>query len=134
MGELLVMVAVMASTLAFFFVIGLVWYVKKLSHRVDALGKIIKASDKHREELKREVIELRSGTIGVGRRVIELENNISQQAAKLEETQEHDPKARLYSRATKMVSLGADVNELMIECELPRAEAELLLRLHRQDV
>ncbi len=30
----------------------------------------------------------------------------------------------------KMVSLGAGIDELMAECELPRAEAELLLRLH----
>ncbi|MCT7655273.1 DUF2802 domain-containing protein [Oceanimonas sp. NS1] len=31
-----------------------------------------------------------------------------------------------------MVQLGADVEEIMAECEMPRAEAELLLSLHRQ--
>jgi hypothetical protein len=31
-----------------------------------------------------------------------------------------------------MVELGADVNELMQECDLPKAEAELLLRLQQK--
>ena len=41
------------------------------------------------------------------------------------------PENKLYSRAVKMVELGADVAEIMAECELPKAEAELLLSLHR---
>lgn len=31
-----------------------------------------------------------------------------------------------------MVALGAGVDELIKECELPKAEAELLIRLHRK--
>ena len=42
------------------------------------------------------------------------------------------PENRLYTRATKMVELGASIEELMIDCELPRAEAELLYNLHRK--
>jgi hypothetical protein len=43
-----------------------------------------------------------------------------------------DPESKLYNRAMKMVQLGAGLEEIMLECELPRAEAELLLNLHRQ--
>ena len=42
------------------------------------------------------------------------------------------PENRLYTRAVKMVELGASIEELMVECELPRAEAELLLNLHKK--
>ncbi|GIU38675.1 DUF2802 domain-containing protein [Shewanella schlegeliana] len=102
----------------------------KLRAKVDALTLLVKEGDKQREAVKRELQELRSGTIGVGRRMLELENKLSKQDAKLEESSQQDPQARLYSRAMKMVALGAGVEELIEECELPKAEAELLIRLH----
>ncbi|HBF45276.1 MAG TPA: DUF2802 domain-containing protein, partial [Shewanella frigidimarina] len=71
-------------------------------------------------------------TIGVGRRVVELEKKLSKQFDMLEEASQQDPQAKLYSRAVKMVGLGAGIEELMQECELPKAEAELILRLHRR--
>ncbi|ABV86714.1 DUF2802 domain-containing protein [Shewanella pealeana] len=102
----------------------------KLRAKVDALTVLVKESDKQREAVKRELQELRSGTIGVGRRMLELEKKLAQQDAKFEESSQQDPQARLYSRAMKMVALGAGVAELIEECELPKAEAELLIRLH----
>jgi cell division protein FtsL len=117
--------------------IGLVWFLqkqaKKLRTKVEALTLLVKDGDKQREAVKRELQELRSGTIGVGRRVLELEKKLQQQDAKLDEANQQDPQARLYSRAMKMVDLGAGIDELIQECELPKAEAELLIRLHRKD-
>ncbi len=116
--------------------LGLVLYLQKQSNKlrtkVDALTVLIKDSDKQKETFKRELNELRSGTIGVGRRVIELEKKLSQYEMKLEEAAQQDPQAKLYSRAMKMVDLGAGVEELVRECELPKAEAELLIRLHQK--
>ncbi|MFA0521331.1 DUF2802 domain-containing protein, partial [Vibrio sp. 10N.222.55.E8] len=34
--------------------------------------------------------------------------------------------------ATKMVQLGAGINELIEECELPKAEAELMMSLQNK--
>ena len=93
-----------------------------------------------------ELDELRGGLIGVGQRVLQLETSWqrSQQdlqmvANEIEQISEHqqkmqlfDPESKLYNRAMKMVQLGAGLEEIMLECELPRAEAELLLNLHRQ--
>ena len=114
--------------------LALVFYLlkqtSKLRVKVEALTLLVKDSDKQREAGKRELQELRSGTIGVGRRMLELEKKLAQQDAKLEEGSQQDPQARLYSRAMKMVALGAGVEELIEECELPKAEAELLIRLH----
>ncbi len=50
----------------------------------------------------------------------------------LEVLQAYDPEHRLYSRAIKMIALGADLQEVMTECELPKPEAELLFSLHSQ--
>ncbi|MCL1145238.1 DUF2802 domain-containing protein [Shewanella marinintestina] len=114
--------------------LALVFYLlkqtSKLRVKVEALTLLVKDGDKQREAVKRELQELRSGTIGVGRRMLELEKKLAQQDAKLEEGSQQDPQARLYSRAMKMVALGAGVEELIEECELPKAEAELLIRLH----
>ncbi|BCV66077.1 DUF2802 domain-containing protein [Shewanella carassii] len=114
--------------------LGLVLYLQKqnnkLRSKVEALTVLVKESDKQREALKRELQELRSGTIGVGRRVLELEKRLVEQNARLDESMQQDPQAKLYSRAMKMVQLGAGVEELIRECELPKAEAELLIRLH----
>ncbi|MGS0673854.1 DUF2802 domain-containing protein [Shewanella sp. 0m-4] len=124
-----------AAALLFIVVcLALVFYLQKqtgeLRAKVDALTLLVKEGDKQREAVKRELQELRSGTIGVGRRMLELEKKLTQQDEKLEESSQQDPQARLYSRAMKMVALGAGVAELIEECELPKAEAELLIRLH----
>ena len=116
--------------------LGLVLFLQKqlskLRSKVEALTVLVKEGDRQRESFKRELQELRSGTIGVGRRVIELEKHILQQSERIEETTQQDPQAKLYTRAMKMVALGAGVDELIKECELPKAEAELLIRLHRK--
>nr|WP_275658972.1 DUF2802 domain-containing protein [Shewanella sp. Isolate11] len=105
----------------------------KLRSKIEALTLLVKENDRQRESLKRELQELRTGTIGVGRRMLELEKQLAKQEARIDETSQQDPQARLYSRAMKMVELGAGVEELVAECELPKAEAELLLRLHRKN-
>ncbi|BDA59905.1 DUF2802 domain-containing protein [Shewanella xiamenensis] len=116
--------------------LGLVLYLQKqlskLRSKVEALTVLVKEGDRQREGFKREMQELRSGTIGMGRRMIELEKRLHQQSERIEESTQQDPQAKLYTRAMKMVALGAGVDELIKECELPKAEAELLIRLHRK--
>ncbi|MBU0911544.1 MAG: DUF2802 domain-containing protein [Gammaproteobacteria bacterium] len=93
-------------------------------------------------QLKRshqDVEELRSTVIGVGQRVLSLESHLGQgmqQVAELAEQQKSmhlfDPESKIYSKAMKMVQLGSSMEEIMLECELPQAEAELLFNLHKQ--
>lgn len=105
---------------------------KKLKAKIDALTLLLKETDRQRETVKRELQELRSGNNGIGRRMQELEKKASQQDARLDEANQHDPQAKLYTRAMKMVDLGAGVEELIHECEIPKAEAELFIRLHKK--
>ncbi|SEA48986.1 DUF2802 domain-containing protein [Alkalimonas amylolytica] len=100
------------------------------------------STDDNQQELRllrAELAELRSGVIGVGQRVLELESQLqsqqqllTEQAEQLQAVQLIEPESKIYSRAMKMVQLGADLEEIMRECELPRAEAELLFNLHQQ--
>jgi len=92
----------------------------------------LKDSSEQTHILRSEVSELRTGLLSIGKRVLEVERQ-NQDLVQLQAAQKYeDPDAKIYSRAVKMVGLGADLDEVIRECELPRAEAELLFSLHKQ--
>lgn len=99
----------------------------------------LEAAQQLNSQLQADLEELRAGVIGVGQRVLlmqEQQQQLLEQQTEIQEQQQaialSDPESKIYSRAVKMVELGADLEEIMRECELPRAEAELLYNLHRQ--
>ncbi|MBA6409908.1 DUF2802 domain-containing protein [Pseudoalteromonas sp. NZS127_1] len=104
----------------------------KQVNEVNAVLQQLKDSSEQTHILRSEISELRTGLLSIGKRVLEVEQQnqdlIQQQAAQKYD----DPDAKIYSRAVKMVELGADLDEVIRECELPRAEAELLFSLHKQ--
>lgn len=106
---------------------------------ITLLSNQFEAGQQQNSITQTETEELRAGVIGVGQRVLELQEQhqrIMQQVLALQEQQDaislSDPESKIYSRAMKMVELGADLEEIIRECELPRAEAELLYHLHQQ--
>lgn len=103
------------------------------------LSSQFEASQQHNSVTQTETEELRAGVIGVGQRVLELQEQyqlVQEQLLQLQQQQDaialSDPESKIYSRAMKMVELGADLEEIIRECELPRAEAELLYNLHQK--
>jgi len=46
--------------------------------------------------------------------------------------QDNQGQDKFYSRAFKLAEKGADIDEIMSECELPRAEVEMLLSVYQQ--
>ncbi len=58
------------------------------------------------------------------------QENISQKEL-LVQLKNQQPQDKLYSRAFKLVELGADVDEVVRECDIPLAEAEMLISVHR---
>ncbi len=126
-------------------VLGLViWWVQKrrirgLMHQHEQLQQTLAELTQRAEKIKSnaeqvtcEFNELRSGELALVRRVALLEQALAELAQRQVETEVLDPERKLYSRAVRMVELGADLDEVMQECELPRAEAELIVNLHRQ--
>lgn len=134
------------STLLLVVAAGIFWWVKvqqrQSQQQQSQLEQRLEYSAQQLAQSQLELQELRSGVIGVGQRVLQLEaalgqvsDNLSLSVKQLEEKQQAmeltDPESKIYSRAMKMVQLGADLDEIMRECELPRAEAELLFNLHQ---
>lgn len=64
--------------------------------------------------------------------VAQLRQEHRQLQEKLQDVADQDPGQKLYQQAAKLVSRGASIEELMQECDLPQAEAELLMSLHKK--
>ena len=80
----------------------------------------------------KQLLEVRSVVVGLGQKVGEQQDIIEHLNERITELEQVDNDGRLYSRASKMVKLGADINELIEECELPKAEAELMMSLQNK--
>jgi hypothetical protein len=60
------------------------------------------------------------------------QEQFNSQLQTIEQLLHQQPEDKLYTRAQKLVELGADIAEIMRECDIPKAEAEMLLSVHRQ--
>ncbi|ALQ55449.1 MAG: hypothetical protein ACI9H9_001347 [Pseudoalteromonas tetraodonis] len=129
---LLLGIAIAGLVFGLFSLLLIVMFKKRYASELGAQLQQFKDSSEQINILRSEVSELRTGLLSIGKRVLEVEQQnqelIQQQAAQKYD----DPDAKIYSRAVKMVELGADLDEVIRECELPRAEAELLFSLHKQ--
>lgn len=81
------------------------------------------------DNMAEEVQGMTKSSIGVGRKVLELEKHIAVLEAKIEEMQKNDPAKVSYSEAARLVGLGAGVEDLMNTCGISRPEAELVRAL-----
>lgn len=81
------------------------------------------------DNLSEEVQAMSKSSIGVGRKVLELERHISYLESKIEEMQKNDPAKVSYSEASRLVELGAGIEDLMNTCGISRPEAELVRAL-----
>lgn len=141
--ELLVLLTVPAASVLL--VVFVLWQHKRQNEEQVALSHQFALAQEQLQLLSAELEEIRSGLIGIGQRVLKVEQQqraLNQQVDEIVDSQLQlaeqqqkidmfDPESKLYSRAMKMVQLGAPLEEVMRECELPRAEAELLYNLHK---
>ncbi len=105
---------------------------KKIAYAADKTQQQLGDALQQNSILRSEVAEMRAGMLSIGKRLVAVEQR-NQELAQQQDAQKYDdPDAKIYSRAVKMVELGADIEEIIRECELPRAEAELLMSLHQQ--
>lgn len=118
--------------LALIFFIISYFLIKKVAKKNHALELLLKSVLASNELFKQQFVELHSGSVGMGKKIQQLESQIRKTQENQQNMVAQAPENRLYTRATKMVELGASIEELMLECELPRAEAELLLNLHKK--
>jgi flagellar biogenesis protein FliO len=98
---------------------------KKMQARLSVLEEQLLAN-------QQELQEVRIGSIGMGDKIKALVTSVKQTASQQEQLASQDPQSRLYQQAAKMVASGYSVEDLMHECDMPKAEAELIYNLHKQ--
>ncbi|MCE0494581.1 DUF2802 domain-containing protein [Vibrio salinus] len=113
----------------------LLWLLRFRSHtrvKLEHLRQENRTLGKDLQKANKQILELRSISVGLGQSFSEQQDIVRLLAERISELEQEDRDGRLYSRASKMVKLGADIDELIEECELPKAEAELMLSLQKK--
>jgi len=65
-------------------------------------------------------------------RINTLKHQVVEQEQQLTQWLENQGQDKFYNRAFKLAAKGADIEEIISECELPRAEVEMLLSVYQQ--
>lgn len=114
---------------------GVIFYLFKqiaqCKSQLAQLGQSAVSNEYRLKQVDDEFHEIRTGSQALGRKVKELVSTISELQERQLQLAEHDPQSRYYLNAVKLISDGASLEEVMRECDLPRAEAELLFSLHQ---
>ena len=85
------------------------------------------------ETLQAPILENEQVTKQLTVRTKHLQEKLAELETELEKFKHEQPEDKLYRRALKMVELGADIEEIIAECDIPRAEAELLFSIHLKE-
>lgn len=84
------------------------------------------------ETLGRELHATTSGSIGVGNRLVACERQLHELRRQFDEMRQNDPLRVSYDEASRLVDLGADIDDLMNTCGISRPEAELVSALKKR--
>ncbi|MGL4826138.1 MAG: DUF2802 domain-containing protein [Vibrionaceae bacterium] len=106
--------------------------VEAAENKYQAMELLAKNMRQQQQALAKQFNELRAASVGMSEKLAQLSVRFDDLAEKHHQLEEQKGEGRLYSRAGKLVELGADLEELMEECELPKAEAELLMNIRKQ--
>jgi hypothetical protein len=82
--------------------------------------------------LRNEIRSMTGSSIGMGKRLVDIEQRLSITVEKQLELENRDPGELAYNQATRLMEMGADVDDLVKNCGIGRPEAELMALLHRE--
>lgn len=107
-------------------------FIRRTREALDHQRLTARHAEKELIKANNQLQELRSVVIGLGQKMTDQQELVQHLTERVTELEHVDSDSRLYSRASKMVQLGAGVDELIEECELPKAEAELMMALQNK--
>ncbi|MBY4675971.1 DUF2802 domain-containing protein [Marinobacterium sp. CAU 1594] len=73
-----------------------------------------------------------SSSIGMGKRLVDVEQRLNVTSEKQLELENRDPGVLAYNQAARLMEMGADVDDLVKNCGIGRPEAELMALLHKE--
>ena len=82
------------------------------------------------DKLGQKLTEYQQTNIRMGEELIALREKLAQLDNKQQRLEQQDMQTMPYNHASRLVSMGASLDDLMQACGLSRGEAELMLKLH----
>lgn len=82
--------------------------------------------------LRNEIQGMTGSSIGMGKRLMTVEQKLDIAVEKQHELENRDPGVLAYNQAARLMEMGAGVDDLVRSCGIGRPEAELMALLHRE--
>ena len=82
------------------------------------------------DKLGHKLAEYQQSNIRMGEELITLRERLARLDNKQQRLEQQDVQSMPYTQASRLVSMGASLDDLMQACGLSRSEAELMLKLH----
>jgi hypothetical protein len=82
--------------------------------------------------LRNEIRSMTGGSIGMGKRLVDIEQKLNITVERQQELENRDPGELAYNQAARLMEMGADVDDLVKNCGIGRPEAELMALLHKE--
>lgn len=82
------------------------------------------------DKLTQRLAEYQQSHIRMGEELISLRSKLTQLENKQQRLEQQDMHTMPYNQASRLVGMGASLDDLMQSCGLTRSEAELILKLH----
>lgn len=74
--------------------------------------------------------EAQARSLVASRHLHDLQRHVENLENQIRELKQQDPSMRLYQRAAELVKEGATIQEIMDACDIPQAEAEMIMMVH----
>ena len=133
----------LTSALLFFYVSKLKNKMEVLNVQMQSTSLLVNDLQTLNNKLQQEFDEMASNTERLAteneqvskqleHRIKSLQHQSIEQQQLLTQWQDSQGQDKFYNRAFKLAAKGAGIEEIMSECELPRAEVEMLLSVYQQ--
>jgi hypothetical protein len=133
----------LTSALLFFYVSKLKNKMEVLNVQMQSTSLLVNDLQTLNNKLQQEFDEMASNTERLAteneqvskqleHRIKSLQHQSIEQQQLLTQWQDSQGQDKFYNRAFKLAEKGADIEEIMSECELPRAEVEMLISVYQQ--
>ncbi|MGB0567695.1 MAG: DUF2802 domain-containing protein [Alteromonas macleodii] len=104
-----------------------------LSESEEANAEAIARAEALAKNANNQQNEAQARALVITRHLQELDEKQTDIENQLRELKLQDPSLRLYQRAADLVKQGASIDEIIEACDIPRAEAEMLVMVHKQN-
>ncbi len=108
--------------------------IKRLRAELSAQHHQLSSLKKQLQLFTSSIEESQARSMVVADNTEQLKQHISALQQQIKALAEQDPDSRMYQRAAEMIQSGASAEEVMHNCDIPFAEVQLLMNIHRKKV